>query len=339
MFTSLVRRTSVVAIAVVAATSLVSGGTAVSAGPHATSIAIRAAHQAVKPGASNLISGSIRVGGGQALPGKTVTLEAKLPGESAFVPIGTDVSGPRGGVALTVTPAETTRYRWVFAGDASNRASRSGVVTVKVRQPAHPPRRLGTSLSIRAASPVVNLAGNSAINGRLTAHRKALRGKVVVLLSRTTGSSTWAFAKAKRTGRNGGVAFVIHPSATAHYKLVFQGTPNFRPARSGVVRVAVRSTALTIATSATSVPAGGSATVSGVLTKSGTAYPGQAVQLWGKPAGTNQAFAALQGATTGEDGTVAFTVTPSRTMRYFLFFPRTADAPAARSATRTMAVS
>ena len=79
--------------------------------------------------------------------------------------------------------------------------------------------------------------------------------------------------------------------------------------------------------------------VSGVLVKSGVAYGGQAVQLWGRPVGSKHAFAALSSAVSGTDGSVAFTVTPARSMRYFLYFPGTSEAPAAKSTTRTIAVS
>lgn len=341
MFSSLLaprlRRTSLVAVLVTVASGLVAGA-AVGSGPHTTSISIRSAHQAVAPGGSDRITGNLRVGDGQALPGKTVTLEARMADDTDFLPVATATSGPRGGVAVTVTPAETTRYRWVFAGDAGDNASHSGVATVRVRVPAHAPTRLATALSIRVAHPMTNLAGNDAISGRLTSHRRALRHKIVVLVSRADGASAWSFVRAKRTGRHGGVAFAVHPAASSHYRLVFQGTPNFRPARSAIVHVAVRSTALSSAVSATTVAAGSSATVSGVLTKSGLAYAGQTVQLWGKPVGT-RSFAALASSTTGVDGSVSFTVTPVHSMRYFLLFPRTSDAPAARSVVRTIAVS
>lgn len=339
MFSSLLRRTSVVAVMVMAATTLVSGTAATSAGPHATSISIRAVKAAIKPGGSTTITGSLRVGTGQALPGKTVTLQARLTGDTEFLPIGTDVSGSNGGLAIQVTPAETTKYRWVFAGDDANRGSRSGVVTVAVRVPANAPTRLPSSLSIRAERPMVSPTGTDTIRGRLVSRGNPLKNKIVVLLVRPDGSSTWGFGAAKRTGQHGGVAFVVRPSVGSHYKLLFQGTPKYRKARSGVVHVAVRSTQLTSAVSATTVASGGSATVSGVLTKSGAPYADQTVQLWGKPAGTNQKFAALAAATTAADGSVEFTVSPTRTMRYFLFFPKTADAPAVQSPTRTIAVS
>lgn len=339
MFTSLLRRTSTVAVLVVAATALVSGTTATSAGPHATSISIRAANAAVKPGGTTTILGNLRVGTGQALPGKTVTLQARLTGDDGFLPIGTAVSGPKGGLAVKVTPAETTRYRWVYAGDAATRASRSGVVTVAVRVPSGTPTRLPSTLSIRAERPVVSPTGTDTVSGRLLSRTRPLKNQIVVLLVRVDGSTTWSFVAAKRTGTYGRVAFLVRPTVGSNYKLLFQGTPKYRKARSGVVHVAIRSTKLTSAVSATTVASGGSATVSGVLTKSGAPYPDQAVQLWGKPAGTDQKFAALASASTLADGSVAFTVTPTRKMHYFLFFPKTAEAPAAQSPTRTIGVS
>lgn len=342
MISSLLRRTALVAVVVTAATSLVASGTAataVAAGPHTTSLSIRTAHPAVKPGGSDTVVGSLRVGSGQALPGKAVTLEARMAGDTAFLPVGTDVSGPGGGVSLKVTPAETTRYRWTFAGDAADRASHSGVATIRVRVPAHAPTRLPASLSIRAAHPRVTIDGTDTISGRLLSRRFALRNKVVALLTRPDGADHWSYARAKHTGRNGGVAFVVKPSVGTRYRLVFQGTPNFRKARSAVVHVAVRSTALTIALAPAHVAPGGSAVVSGVLSNHATPYAGQDVQLWGKPLGSHQRFAALSSVVSGTDGGVAFTVSPVRSMRYFLYYPGTTGAPSKKSAVRTLVVS
>jgi hypothetical protein len=340
MFSSLLRRSSLVAIPVLAAASamFLAPGTATSAGPHTTSISIRAAHPAVKPGGATALNGSLRVGTGAALPGKTVTLESRLPGDTEFLPVATALSGPRGGLSVTVAPAETTRYRWVFAGDSADRGSRSGVATVKVRVPTHAATRLPATLSIRAAHPVVTVAGTDTVTGRLLSRKRPLRNKIVVLVSRATGASSWAFVGARHTARNGGVAFTVKPAAASSYRLLFQGTAAFRKARSAVVHVAIRSTALSIATSVTAIAPGGSADVTGVLTKSGAVYAGQAVQLWGKPVGSRHGFAALSASTTAPDGTVTFAVAPAKSMRYFLYFPKTSQAPAVRSTTRTLVV-
>lgn len=338
MFTSLRRRTALVAVAATAAAGLVSGP-AISVGPHTTSLSISTAHAAVAPGGTDTIFGNLRVGGSQPLAGKTVTLEAQLAGDPAFLPVGAAISGAHGGVSLKVTPAETTKYRWVFAGDAADNGSHSGVATVKVRVPSHAPTRLATSLSIRLATPVVSITGKDTVSGRLTSHRKPLRRQLVLLLARPDGATSWTFGGAKRTGDHGGVAFVVKPKVGTHYELIFEGTRNFRKARSAVVHAAARPTAISIATSQSSIASGSSATVSGVLTNAGAPFAGQSVQLWGRPAGTSQKFVALSAGTTAADGSVSFTVSPTRTMNYFLRFPHTSTAPAAQSSTRTIAVS
>ncbi|MCZ4500888.1 MAG: hypothetical protein JWQ74_3443 [Marmoricola sp.] len=332
MFRTLFRRTTLVAVVAVATTSLVSGGVVAATTPattQASTLSIRAA-SAVKPGGTATVAGALRARAGKALPGKTVTLQAKLAGDTAFVPVATSTSGTHGGVSATVTPAETTKYRWVFAGDTTTRSSHSGTATVKVRQAAHPATRLATSLSIRVARAQVSVTGTDTVSGRLVAHKKALKGKTVVLLSRAKGATSWAFAGTKRTSAKGSVAFVVRPKVARQFKLVFQGTANFKAARSGVVNVAVRSTALTISTSSTEV--------GGVLTKSGTPYAGQTVQLRARAKGATK-FTTVGSATTGADGSVGFAVAPATTTRYFLYFPKTADAPAAQSVTRTISVS
>ncbi len=60
-------------------------------------------------------------------------------GTDEFTPVGGAVAGPHNGVREDVSPAVTTRYRWHYAGDADTRPSYSGVATVRVRTPQHPP--------------------------------------------------------------------------------------------------------------------------------------------------------------------------------------------------------
>jgi hypothetical protein len=194
-------------------------------------------------------------------------------------------------------------------------------------------------LSIRAELPRVRANGTDTISGRLLSRKTPLRNKIVVLLSRADGATTWGFVGAKHTGKQGGVAFIVKPAVSSRYRLLFQGTANFRRARSAVVHVATRPTALSITASAGHVAPGGSAIISGVLTNNTAPYAGQTVQLWGRPVAGHHKFAALTSAGSGADGSVSFTVTPTKAMRYFLYFPRTADAPAAQSTTRTIAVS
>ena len=248
MFTSTLRRTAVLATLAIASAGL-AGASANGVGTTATSLAIRAVKTQVKPGGTDRIRGALIVRGAGSSAGRTVTLEAREVGQDQFTPIGVRLTGPMGGLTLKVQPSATTRYRWVFAGDDGLRPSHSGVVVVRVKQPQRRPVRLHTSLSVRAAKSHVGRAGWDSISGRLRSRGAPLRRKLVVLLSKKDGATTWSFAGAKRTKARGRVAYRVRPLTGTRYRLAFLGSPRFRQARSGVVHVAVRADSPAIETS------------------------------------------------------------------------------------------
>lgn len=312
-------RRTVAAVAVVATAAGVAAVPALQADAAtgaATSLSIRALHPAVRPGGSDTVTGDLAVRGPATPAGRTVTLEARPAGTDAFVPVGTATAGTHGGVTQTVTPAVTTRYRWSYAGDTDARPSRSGVATVRVRTPQHPPMRIGTSLSIRAVHRVVKADGSDVVRGRLRAVRVPLRHREVLLVSRAAGADTWTFEGAHRTRRLGAVAFRVHPAEKTAYRLIFLGTALLRPARSAVVRIEARPD-VSITADPTHITRGASATISGVASDQGTPIAGGTVTLLGRKAGTHQVTALATG-TTAADGSVSFTVTPNGTTVYRL---------------------
>jgi hypothetical protein len=95
-------------------------------------------------------------------------------------------------------------------------------------------KRLPTSLS------AVAIPGSTpkhhhftAIIGRLTSHKTALRNEVVYL-DRRVGPSLIAVAH-HRTDKFGAVAFIVTPQKATQYMLIFTGTVNFAPSHSKFV--------------------------------------------------------------------------------------------------------
>ncbi|MFT4009488.1 MAG: hypothetical protein QM655_05535 [Nocardioidaceae bacterium] len=329
------RRIATLAAVATASTALVAG-TAQADAQTRTSLSIRAQKTAIAPGGTTKVTGWLKVAKPKSAAGKPVTLEAKASGETAFTPIAVTLTGAKGAVKVAVTPATTTKYRWEFAGDAGNRPSHSGVATVKVRVPSgHHAKRLASSLSIRAKSARVALDGTDVISGRLRSHRVSLAGKSVLLLSKEHGATKWSFEAARRTNRNGHVRFVVRPTDDTRYRLAFLGTANFRQARSGVVHVAARPNALSIAITPRVIDPGATATVAGVLTHDGLPFSGQTVELKARPKGAT-AFTVVDSGVTAADGSVSFSVTPTVATRYYLFLPRTDGVSAARSVVKSV---
>ncbi len=316
----------------------VAAGGAVATAPSAqaaerTSITIAATKSVVQLGRTTTIRGFLKTRGADN-DGKVVTLLAKPAGAAVFVPVAADTTGPRGRLSTQVIPETTTKYRWVFAGDAELRSSRSGVLTVRVKVPSNPPgtgNKLRTSLSIRADRRRVGLDGTTSIIGRLAFKRHSLPGKRVLLLSMPRGESAWSYEATKRTSGNGRVGFMVGPEVVTHYRLVFPGTAVFRATRSAVVRVAARPTALSISASDWRIKLGETVTISGVLTKAGTPVAGQNVTLRAKTTARGDDFETVAAATTGPDGSVIFPQSPTRDMLYRLVSARGPGTPSARS--------
>lgn len=325
------RRTAV-AVAAVATTVGVAAVPALQADASSralTSLSIRTAHPGIAPGGSDLVSGDLRVQGTGSPAGRTVTLEARPMGASAFTPVASVSSGPRGGVHETVTPDVTTRYRWVYAGDTDTAPSASGVAAVRVRTPQHPPTRIATSLSIRAARHLVRLDGSDLVSGQLRAGRVPLRHRTVVLVSRPVGATDWTFDGAKLTQRFGRVAFRVMPATDTAYRLVFLGTELLRPSHSAIVRIATRPD-VTISADPTVITRGDSTTISGVASDSGTPVAGATVKLLGRRAGTHH-LRVLASGTTADDGSVSFTESPGVTTIYRLHLVASTGVPGSLS--------
>jgi len=321
--------TGAAAAALVASSvGLVGAPVAADTAPAATSISIRTLKPAIAPGRTGSVVGHLQVRGGSAA-GRIVALEARAMGEATFTPVGTATAGARGGLRLDVLPQVTTRYRWHYAGAADARPRFSGVALLRVRTPQHPAQRLLTTLSIRAVRPVVAPGGRDVVRGTLRSGRVELRGRYVVLLARASGQSDWQFRKVQRTGREGRVSFAVHPRVRTAYRLAFAGTGTFRPAKSAIVRVGVRSDAPSSLSIRGRDVAKGFA-VSGQLRAQGHPVRNAAVRLQTYDAATST-WTDTASARTGRHGVVRFVrpSAPGTQYRLAYFGPRFASSSSA----------
>jgi len=167
---------------------------------------------------------------------KTVLLESRTA-TTTFTVVDSARTGAHGVAAFKVSlPAETTKYKLVFAPHPNFRASHSGVVTIHVA--STPPPSVRTSLSIRLVKHPRK--GFDAISGQLRAHRTGLANQTVLLESRTAGTK-FAVIDTGTTGVHGVVRFKeATPAETTRYKLVFEAVPGFKASHSGVVTVLIK---------------------------------------------------------------------------------------------------
>jgi 5-hydroxyisourate hydrolase-like protein (transthyretin family) len=202
----------------------------------------------------------------------------------------------------------------------------------------HHHARLATSVGIHVGRHVIGSGDSDRIVGRLTHRHHGLPRRTLVLESKQPKTTTWTVVARRITHRRGRASFVVTPPATTRYRLVFFGGPALRPSHSGGRTIFVRDQRLTIAVTPRSIDAGQSATVSGVLTDSGSPEPGETVALLAKKAGSHGKFAAAGTALTGTDGGVSFPVMPTTSTRYRLKELATSSTPAAASRIATLTV-
>jgi hypothetical protein len=195
-----------------------------------TTLSIRLAQRVIQPGDSDTIRGDLR-SEHHGLANRRIVLQSRVPG-AHWSRAAVARTGEHGFVQFLVTPADTTRYRLVFHGNDRRQPTRSGVVTVHVQQPS--------SLSIRLALGEVSEGESDVISGGLQGDGHGLRGRLVHLMERPTGTTTWTEVDSARTNKNGHVAFTVTPPAGQDdYQLAFAGGPNFAACQSGVVTVTV----------------------------------------------------------------------------------------------------
>src|SRR3954463_2849451 len=198
--------------------------------------------------------------------------------------------------------------------------------------------KTGTSLSIREARQVILLGNNNRISGQLRARgHGALAGATVELLKKLPHATSWTAVRSQPTNSNGVVAFLVAPRRTARFELAYRGDAMHFPTRSGVVTTTVvRRLPTVIGASAApnSISPGESSDIRGRLhlarsTGNPRPLPNRTLTLAQRNA--DGTFTALGSQTTNANGVVHFTVSPTETTRYVLFFHRTRHLQAARS--------
>lgn len=201
----------------------------------------------------------------------------------------------------------------------------SGVAVVTTTASAD--TKVATNLSIREARQLILVGQSNVISGQLRARGiGAIADAPVQLLSRTVNAGGWTTVGTDTTNDHGVAHFQVSPQETTRYELTFAGDDAHFPSQSGVVRTAVTNkvpTAINIDVSPHSVSPGESSTIRGRLhvarrTRHPRPVPNQQVTLEQQAA--DSSWQAVATATTNDRGVVHFTVTPSQTTPYAIFF-------------------
>ncbi len=234
MRSSIARAAAGAAVAAATVLALAGPASAATATPLVhTTLSIVESKNVIKAGGTDRISGRLAAKG-VGLPGRTVYLDRVSGGTHVAVQSG--LTGPAGGVAFTVSPGVTARYELVFLGGPVYGPTHSGIVTVRVILP--PPPLAHTTLSIVESKNVIKAGGTDRISGRLAIRGGAGLAGQTVYLDRVSGGTLFA-VQVGTTGPAGGVAFIVSPTVTARYELVYKGSAAYYPTHSGIVTVRV----------------------------------------------------------------------------------------------------
>jgi hypothetical protein len=220
MTASLPRRSAAVTALALTASSGIALVAATPASAHVrnghTSLSIREQHARIAPGGSDVISGQLRVHNHTNV-GRSVSLQDRAVGATAWATEATHSTGKHGGVQFTVSPTATTRYRLSYVAVGHTKASKSGVVVVRVV--TNP-----TKLAETVTTADINPGDSDTVNGTLTGSGTPIAGGSVILKSRTNSQKDYHQAAAGTTGTDGTVSFTVTPTVTTHYRLVFRKT-------------------------------------------------------------------------------------------------------------------
>lgn len=97
------------------------------------------------------------------------------------------------------------------------------------------PKHEPTTLSIKNKVIAHGKHHADALTGVLSADHKGVAGATITLDSRTGKKPRWTAVAESTTGSNGSITFIVMPSATTQYKLVFAGTSAYAASHSNVI--------------------------------------------------------------------------------------------------------
>ena len=204
--------------------------------------------------------------------------------------------------------------------------------------------KTATMLSIMAGESTIKSSARDSISGTLLAGGSPAAGKVVELYRYNNGLQRWRLIRIKLTNRTGGVTFTVHPYITREYELRYHGNSTLAASTSSATTITVsppvskRATALSISAAPTSVTAGHTTKITGILTTGTRPLPHRIVSLYRYDA-TTKKWARVAAELTGPRGGVRFVREPSSTAAFELMYAGGPVLTAAHSTQATATVT
>ena len=231
------------------------------------------------------------------------------------------------GTSATVSLTQGTTYSFrIWPKDRTGHYGPSSAVTI-----------VGTGETMTSNVTSLTSGGSVTVSGRLTRadNGAAIVGVPVQLWSRRVGTSTWVLVTTRTSSSTGTVSFAHQPTASVDYWWIYRGSTAYVGSGSALRRVGVRA-AVTGTVSRTSLPLGGTFTLSGSVAPS---HAGRTVYVQ-RYAGNN-AWTTVTSRALTSTSTYAFTVKPATrgTFTYRVHLPADTDHLASYSPNRAVKVT
>ena len=197
-----------------------------------------------------------------------------------------------------------------------------------------------TTLSIAQSKASIVPGHEDLISGVLLTGKNKLAKRTVDLYRYDARAMMWVFAGTDHTGAAGKASFLVKPSSTTEYLLMFHGSKTLAASRSGTARVVVAKlvTTLSIVESRTSVTAGQLDIIRGVLLTGKNGLARRTIYLYRYDTRV-MTWMRVAASRAGKGGKVVFIVTPKATVRYELIFFGSPSLNPSRSGAATVTVT
>jgi hypothetical protein len=234
----------------------------------------------------------------------------------------------------------------VFAGATAFAVTSAASATTTAKSTAltSSTAKTATALSITAGESTVKAGEKDSISGTLLADGGPARGKAVGLYRYNYQLERWRLIRIKLTSKAGAVTFTVRPEITREYRLEYHGNSTLAASTSATVTITVsppaakRVTALSVSAAPSSITAGHTTEIAGVLTASGRPLGHRIVSLYRYDT-TAKKWVRVAIQLTGQQGEVHFVRQPSATATFELVYPGGPLLNAAHSGKATVTVT
>jgi GH25 family lysozyme M1 (1,4-beta-N-acetylmuramidase) len=211
-------------------------GTGASANPRpvpdataTTRVSLHLSTEAVYQGRRVSFAGALRGVDGEALPGRSLTLDRRVAGSSAWTRVAAPTTGGTGRYSFSLTATRPGSFRVRYPGEPGHSAALSPSRSLAVR----PQVRTRATLSVERTAP----AGESiTLSGQLrTADGAPLPARTISVYRLVNGSTAWELVTHTNTVTpTGAYQVLVRPAGIETYRAVFDGSTAHTRAESNL---------------------------------------------------------------------------------------------------------